>query len=67
MIEKGSTVKVGLVRRGREKGEAKAEIGEKKCQEIIEKIQKDFPQIRLKSEIQKTPSSFCFLLYQKKQ
>ena len=67
LIEKISTVKVILIRRGREKSEGKVEVGEKKCQEIIEKIQNNFPHIRLKSEIQKTPNSFYFLLYQKKQ
>ncbi len=66
LIEKGSTVKVNLVRRGREKAEEKAEVGEKICQEIIEKLQTNFPHIRLKSEIQKNPNSFYFLLYQKK-
>ena len=66
LIEKGSTVKVILVRRGREKSEEKMEVGEKICQEIIKKIQTNFPHIGLKSEIQKTPNSFYFLLYQKK-
>ncbi|MCE8158985.1 MAG: translation initiation factor IF-3 [Candidatus Moeniiplasma glomeromycotorum] len=66
LIEKGSTVKVNLVRHGREKSEEKAEVGEKICQEIIEKIQTDFPHIRLKSEIQKSSNSFYFLVYQKK-
>ena len=67
LTEKGSTVKISLIRHGREKSEEKSKTVEEKCQAIIEKIQQKFPQIRLKDKIQKTPANFYFFLYQKKK
>ncbi|MCE8162728.1 MAG: translation initiation factor IF-3 [Candidatus Moeniiplasma glomeromycotorum] len=66
LIEKGSVVKINLVRRGREKSAEKAEIGEKKCQEIIEKLRENCPWIELKGETKKTPGNFYFSLYRRK-
>lgn len=58
-------VKVNLTMVGKEK--SRPDLAQKKCQEIITKLQSEFPKIELKDDIRRHFGTFYFFLYKKKQ
>ncbi|KLL01577.1 MAG: translation initiation factor IF-3 [Mycoplasmataceae bacterium RC_NB112A] len=67
LLKEIPSIKVSLILKGREKEREKAKVAKDKCQQIIEKLQAKSLSINLKGEIQETPNSLYFFLYQKKK
>src|SRR4051812_13383753 len=61
-VEKGSTVKVNLVRKGKERSQEKNKMALGKCQEVIAELQNQFPKIELKNDIRQHLGNLHFLL-----
>ena len=65
-VEKGSTARVNLVRKGKERSREKEKLALEKCHDIIYKLKNNFPKIELKNGVQQHLNNFYFLLYKKK-